>query len=46
MFPKPTAKLDIIFIVSGSFLIVSSSILSVSEDNIPSQPLLNSINFF
>ena len=46
MFPKPTAKFDIIFIVLGSFSIVSLSILSVSEERIPSQPSLRSINFF
>ena len=38
MFPKPTAKLDIILMVFGNLSIVSLSILSVSEVNIPSHP--------
>ena len=44
MFPKPTAKLEIILILSESFAIISMSNFSVIEDNIPSQPLLWSIN--
>ena len=46
IFPKPTAKFEIIFIVSGNLFIVSASSLSVKEDNIPSFPSLISINFF
>ena len=38
IFPKPTAKFEIIFTVSGKLLIVSASNLSVKADNIPSQP--------
>jgi len=38
IFPKPTAKFEIIFTASGNLLIVSSSILSVREVKIPSQP--------
>ena len=45
IFPNPTAKFEIIFIVSGNLLIVSLSILSVREDKIPSHPLLISITF-
>jgi len=45
IFPKPTAKFEIIFTVLGNLLIVSSSILSVIDAKIPSHPLLNSINF-
>ena len=45
MFPKPTAKFEMTFTVSGSLLIVSSSILSVKDVSTASQPLLNSINF-
>ena len=43
---NPTAKFESIFILSGKLLIVSASNLSVKEDNIPSHPWLNSINFF
>ena len=46
IFPKPTAKFEIIFIVSGKLLIVSASSLSVKDDKIPSLPSLNSISFF
>ena len=46
IFPKPTAKLERIFTLLGNLLIVSASNLSVNADNIPSQPSLNSINFF
>ena len=38
IFPKPTAKFEIIFIVSGNLSIVSLSILSVREVKIPSHP--------
>ena len=46
IFPKPTAKLDIIFTESESLLMVSSLILSTIEHKIPSQSLLNSIYLF
>ena len=46
IFPKPTAKLDIIFIESGKLLTTFSSILSVKELKIPLHPSLNSNNFF
>ena len=42
----PTAKFEIILIVSGRAFIVSASILSVKEVKIPSNPELSSINFF
>ena len=45
IFPKPTAKLEIILIVSGSFETRSLSNFSAIEDNIPSQPLLSFNNY-
>ena len=45
IFPKPTAKFDKIFTLSGSLFIVLSSNLSVNADKTPSQPWLNSISF-
>jgi len=44
IFPKPTAKLEIILIFSESLEIKLLSNFSVSEDNIPSQPSLSFIN--
>ena len=38
IFPKPTAKLDKIFTLSGNLFIVCSSNLSVNADKIPSHP--------
>ena len=46
IFPKPTAKFERIFTVSGSLLIVSKSSLSVSAESIPSHPWLSSISLF
>ena len=46
IFPKPTAKLEIILTESEIWLIVSASNLSVKDDKIPSYPLLISINVF
>ena len=40
MFPKPTAKLEIILTLSESFEIMPASNFSVIKDNIPSQSLL------
>ena len=40
MFPKPTAKLEIILTLSEIFEIISTSNLSVMAVNIPSQSLL------
>ena len=45
IFPKPTAKFDIIFILFGSLFITLASILSVIEESIASQSLLKSISF-
>ena len=45
MFPKPTAKFEIILISSGSLFIVSASNFSVKDDKIPSHPSLSSIIF-
>ena len=44
IFPKPTAKLEIILILFESFEIIFASNTSVIEDNIPSQSLLLLIN--
>ena len=38
--PKPTAKLEIIFMLLESFEITSASIFSVRDESIPSQSLL------